>query len=314
MENRQYLSVMTVAASSGDIDLTLTTYDATTNITIIASVSGIASSEKESVTAQKIYNQLSIIISQYNATYSGVPSLLPNGPNPTFRLTRTDHCICIFSECQFSLEVTENNTGNIFIIDTVPVLGTVQDAQAFGVLIGQDFTDLTPSQIANLLLIASAEIIGQIKNPIVASTYIFQHWGQWEESVEFDMKPLIYVDNPYIVRPDILTFLTQTETAEPLGVYDFNDKTGWTAFRYAQDVFNSYEPFDDNNDWRISYIAGYKSIPALIKKALIMMTLYIQDASFAGIDQLEGGTFKVKYAKDIDKLKLILLPIRGFFL
>lgn len=305
---------MTIAASSGDIEFTLTTYDAQTNVTIIANATGISSGNEEIPIAKRIYDQLSIIIDQYDATYSKIPSLIQNGPQATFQLTRTDHCICFYSETQFSLEISNNDTGTIFVIDTVPVLSTVDDAISYGGLIGQDYSSYTNTQISQLLLISSAELIAYMKNPIVASTYRFQYWGDWSESVQLDMRPLISVDPPYIIRPDILTFLTQTSIPEPTLIYDIEFKTGWIAYKYSQNVFNSYEPFDDNNDWRLTYIAGEKAIPALVKKALALLAGFITDGSFDGVDSLQGGTFKVGFSSGKDRLTLILLPLKAYFL
>lgn len=320
MENRQYLSVMTVAASSGDLELTLTTYDAPTNLTIVANITGISSSDDEDTIARAILDQGKIIISQYGATYNGYPDYLVDGPAATFRVTRTDHCLCFYSESQFTLEITNNEIGSILLIESIPALMTNQEAEDMAALIVLDLTDsggstLTATQLANFILLASSEFVTYTKNPIVASTYVFENWGNWQESVKLDMIPLISVDPPYTRRPNLFSFfISMSDYPDNRNVYDFNSKTGWVAYRFAQEVFEAYEPFDDNNEWKISYVAGHKSIPLIVKKAIIQLMGVLGDIGDADVKDLRGGTFQVGLMDIKDKLKLIFMPIKSLIL
>lgn len=314
MENRQYLSVMTVPSSSGTLSFTINTYDTTPLITLSASVTGITSGESEKSVANKIKSQLSIILTQNNLKFNGSITELSSttGPEETFRLTRTDHVVCFFSEAQFSIDIT-NPTGSIIMIDPNPALITVTDAIAYGGALGETYDGLTNQQIAYLILLASSQIVSIINNPFVLSTYVHEHWGRWDESIKLEYTPLASVDNPRINRPDILSFLSVVSTSEPLTVYDIQAKTGWIAYKYAQEVFNAYEPFDDNTGFRISYVAGEKSLPAALKKAIIEMTSHITDLA-EGLKLLQGGTFQVQFSTTTDQMRAILLPLEPYFL
>lgn len=320
MENRQYLSVLTTALASGDLELTLTTYDSSTNLTIVANITGISSSDDEDTIARAILDQGKIIISQYGGAYSGYPDSIIDGPAATFRITRTDHCLCFFSESQFSLEITNNETGSIALVADIPALITVQEAKDMAALIVLDLTDsggstLTDTQLANFILMSSSEFVTYTKNPIVASTYVFSNWGNWQESVKLDMTPLISVDPPYVQRPNLFSFfISMSDYPDNRNVYDFNSKTGWIAYRFAQDVFNAYEPFDDNNLYKISYVAGHKTIPQIVKKAIIQLMGVLGDIGDTDLKSLRGGTFQVDFVDLQDKLKLIFMPVKSYII
>lgn len=302
MENREYLSVLSVAASSGSLTLTLTTYDSsTTNVTIVAAVTGITSGDSETTIARKVMDQVPTILIQNAAKYSGVPSLIQNGPLPTFRLTRTEHVVCFYSECQFDISVT-NPTGCIVELENVFI--TTTEALDFSSIFGLGFDLMTAPHLSKLLSITSSRLVNMLNNPIVISTYRHDENTKWRRAIRLNRVPIVSVDKTMIRYPDILPFLAQVEVADINTFFDIDHLRGWIEYKFSQESIMCYEPFDYGNSIRLSYTAGYKYIPQEIKSAIIELAYNLQIFSGLGsFDSLKGGTFSVTLGSDLFEKK-----------
>jgi hypothetical protein len=310
---------MTDMASSGNLGLSIVTYDANPNLTLTATVTGLSTSDTEITAAEKIRSQMTTILAQNTATYSGIPTLLTDSPSATFRLTRTDHSICFFSECQFDLTVSSNTTGAIFNIGSSPTLLTNDDARDLGALVGEEFEDsngtaFSEAQLALLLSVVSAKLIYLIHNPIVASTYRFETWTEWTRGVKLPKTPLISLDPPVIQSPIYPMFLMTSETTpETLSLFHIESKTGWLMYKAAQEIFLDYEPFDYNNFFRVSYVAGERKIPDIIKQIIVELVSVTTEEDASGLS-LAGGTFKVDTKSALETVKSNLIYLAPFIL
>lgn len=317
MNNLQFISVLTVPASSGQAVFEIKTYDASTNIILTLTATGLNTTDSENAIAKKIYDQFNTLLTNNSANFTA-PVYGADTPAAKFRAHRTEHVISIFSESQFSVELLSNTTGNIIYIDNVPIPLTISEAQSLGAIQGQQFKDfdgnnLTNSQIADLLAASFAEFVAYTNNYVVMATYVHEEEGIGDDAIQLGKRPLVSVDIPQIRRPIFLTNIAQETTVSGMFIYIVNRELGWIQYKFAQDILFNYEPFDKGNEIKISYVAGYKSIPLAVKSALLRLTtLYQHDAD---IDQLEGGTFRVVFSKEKTTITKILGPFaKSYFL
>lgn len=301
MEARQCINIMTPPASGGSITFQFQTYNANPNIIIVATVTGVDATNSEEDLAANIAYQIGTIDIQNHVDFEGNVDLVNNPPpDANFYLSRTDHVVNIFSQSQFSLKVTANNTGSDVEITTDPILVKLSEAKEFGPSLGQNWVNLstgatlTNDQIIAALRMSSSYLTAVLRNRIVKSMYILQVLGNYTISVQTLKRPIVRVFNPLLRRPDVPTFLDlSSQLVDPLSVYDVADDTGWITYRYAQEVFNAMEPFDKNNTWRLAYEAGYHNIPDAVKFAIVRLT-YIQQR-FSNVKSLKGGTSEIVY-------------------
>lgn len=320
MEARQCINIMTPPASGGSISFQFQTYNANPNITIVATVTGVDATNSEEDLAANIAYQLGTIQIQNQVDFEGNVDLVTNPPpDANFYLSRTDHVINVFSQSQFSVKVTANNTGADVEITPDPILVKLSDAKAFGPSVGNNWVDsstgiaLTNSQIITALRLSSSYLVSVLRNRIVKSMYILQILGNWTISVQTQKKPIIRVFNPLLRRPDVPTFLDlSSQLVDPLSVYDVQDDEGWIAYRYAQEVFNALEPFDKDNTWRLAYEAGYHNIPDAIKFAIIRLA-YIQQR-FSNVKSLKGGTSEIVYGTTNSDVQILFRVLGDYAL
>ena len=337
MDNRKYWSILIPCASSGSINFTLASQNANTNaytinnnypscpesnnfgfnnITITGVITGLNPSQTESQMALTIFTQASSIIASAGYYYNGAPLAVPDPPYPSWRLVQTGHVVNIWSQSQFTLDITADNTGSYYSITDTPTLTTVADALKFGPVTNQYFQNnvggpLTTIQIADLMTATSAYVTEILKNPVVQGCYYYEAWTNFINGIQLQNYPIQYMDNPYILRPTIITNLTLSATADLDSRYFIDSATGWVQFRFAQDMLFNFEPFDMNNQWRCTYIAGYLQIPTAIKLAVVAMSYQLQTQS--NVQELRGGSFVVRFNPSQDRaIKTIFEPLRKY--
>ncbi len=309
MQNNQYISILTTAASAGTIQFTLQTLDAASNVTIVASCTGLTTSQSETSLAQSIKSQLTTLT--LAASYTGTPSSLAQGPQATFRFNNTDHIVEVFSESRFNLSVTSNTTGAIVKVGDVPCLITVAQATSVAYVTDQTFETgdgvaYTNTQIADLIELISAKIITLLNNPIVATTYRHETYGNWQKGIELAHTPVISVDTPSVYFPGNFNFLITDQGTTSKDLYFFEDD-GDVTYRFAQEIIDCVEPFDYGNLFRMTYIAGYGRIPTIVRLSLV--ELVSAEIETGEVLSLSGGSFSVKIGgeKSILQEKLSLL-------
>lgn len=335
MENRVYLSVvapvtLSVPPSGGGFNFTLSTYDATNwvdstnnsyfspaNVTISGQITGLQTGDDEITIAFKIGTQLATIIEQNGATFKGVPRSVPAGAAATFRTIRTDHVLNLFSESQFRFTISGDTTGIILDISDEPTLCTVAFAKQYGKVYGQLWIDystgatLSNTDIAAALRMMSAELIMECRNPIVMSGFVHEMMTRGTSGTWLRHRPVVYVDMPHILSAHFLSFLS-IPIIDVLSAYFIESRNGYIDYRFHQDFVEAFEPFDEGNIFRMSYVAGFKQIPDAIKIAILRLST-ISDFD-PRIGELQGGTSRFKQGMNIMELrKLYFSPLRAFF-
>jgi hypothetical protein len=314
VDNRVFLSVMTPAASTGTSTFNLSSYNATPNVSITFTVTGITAGMNEFLVANTICTQASNAIYDAGWLFQGVLGLLTDPISANYQTANTGHVTSFFSQAQFALSQVADTTGTAYYIDSIPVLATVTDAMSYAPLANQLLQtcaggQLSQQQIIDLFALASAELIGVTNNNIVSSYYIFEWTSNIANAIRFQAPPIQMYWNPYIIRPTIVAMTTDVATFDLSINYDVDYQTGWCTFKFAQDLLFNYEPFDNQNQWRCAFQGGWNYIPREIKLALYQLSYLIQTTS--NISSISDGVTRVTYAKDNNITKReIFSPLR----
>jgi len=310
---RNYISVLTPCAASGNIIFSLETFNAVSNISLTLNVSALQDSDEIS-TALAIKNQFVTLLTQASAIYTGVPVYSDQDPLATFYIERTDMVVSIWSQAQFRLQVISNNTGSEVRVGPNPVLGTLAQAKAYGPIMGADFSDsneiaLTDNQIMDALELASDQVIRIVNNYFVIANYLQEYTGHMEGSIFLNVGPIVTWDQPFIRRPSILVNLTIPFSQTRLS-YSIVRKTKMLNYRYDNAIFGYYDPFDMNNEVKMTYRAGYLNIPRIVtEKVLQVTTLLLNDTN---VKTLKGGSFSVEFRLPKETYNSIATELRHF--
>lgn len=308
--NHQFLSFLNRPSGSGDITLTLQSYISQSDSLITLSVTGL-SAVSPHVNAFNATTQINTQLTQYGMQYTGAPSfssisLLSAGPaQPTFssqlgagnfRIHQSDHVISFFSEAPFSLDVCSSVPGLQVICGNDPILATVDTARKYGPLSQFDMTGLGDAQIAILLELASTKLTTVLNNSIVVSTYIHSEVGYLQRSMFLrEGLPGIYYDGVRIKRP------YQIYSYPYIGAslnWNYNHDTGELYWIPSQNVIDMFDPTAPGNEIRISYVAGYFSIPNEIAYGVVTLMQAISENT-ANIESLKTGTWAVKFKSTV---------------
>lgn len=328
MLTNQFLSVMASAASAGNLTLILETYDLQANITLSLSVSGITGTETENQLAFKCFTQMNTILSQNNYSYPNVPPSgqdttiqqyisFPDQPMyPSFALTRTDHVMCVSSQCDFSLLITTNTTGAKIVVSSDPALLTVTQARNLRLGLRANYEDMdgtpyTDDQLIQIIQAASSNLCSYLKTYVVATTYMYGEVTQGTKSVFTPKGPIIDFFPPVARRPNgIFTIMIGIIWGSYKSNFAVDKERNEIYYRYAQDFLFNLEPFDDGNEIMIPYIAGYKKIPPIIQASVVNVMNIIGIDEY---DSLQGQSFKVTMHDKTEIYKQLALSLGSFF-
>jgi hypothetical protein len=314
-DNTVYVSVLSPATAGGSIVFSAETYDAETDISFTGTVT-ILNGDSEETIAVKIKNQLTTQLTTLDYLFSGYPVFSTNPPTGSFAVVRARHIVSIFSEAQFSLALTSNNTGANVYLDSVPIPMTLPEAKFKGPIYGQDFLDdegnlLSDDIIIAMLAAASTEITEDLNNPIVARTCVYTEICGATDSIFLNKTPVVSWVGPSIKRPQS-GLSTISPILDSRNRFMVNSDTGEITYRYAQPFLMDYAPFDKNNELKMSYVAGHYTIPNAFKNAIYQWTSFLQETAGGSIKELAGGTFKVKFGGTDEDKTIILLPLSKF--
>lgn len=316
---RKYLSVMTPASASGSLSFTLQTYNASPNVTLTVTVTGITAGMPEEVIAGTICNQASAAMVAQGSLFQGWIGTITSPVTGAWQTAFTGHVVSLFSLAQFAvLNVTDIGTGVIVFEDSSPVLCTVNEALMDGPLSSQLLqacggTALSTSQIINLLAMASADVCAITRNDFIQSWYVFQLTTNITNAIRFPNYPVVFYYNPFDIRPTIIQIAAQVAIFDLPTRYSVDYQTGWCTFRYAQDLLFNYEPFDMNNQWFCAYLAGFYQIPREVKTAVLRWSYVCQ--AFSNITEMWDGITKITWSvdKNIEKRNIFApLKARGY--
>ena len=309
-DHRTYYSILTPPTASGDLDITLETLDAETNITFTTTIS-LTSAMSEVEVAREIEDGLNLSLGTNSASYEGSPAFSDDPYQATFQITRSDHVLCIWSQAQF--EITENyiSLGGFAKASTSPVWVTIEKAESHngGCFLGRNGLPMETSMIADYLEGSCAEVASMLKNNIVLSTYLGEYSTKQTQAIFTSPTPGVSIDTPIIKRK---YFYENVWTVEYLPIsYNWIRRTGRLQYR-PDEIFNLIpEAFDLGNEVRVTFIAGYSHIPVEIQRAAVTYAVS-QIANPAGVAELKGGSFSVKFHTSKEQLYQWFLPIKKY--
>jgi hypothetical protein len=291
----------------------LETYNSQANIALSFTATS-SGTETEVGLAYSLASQFNTILIQASAAYNGQPVFSDQLPISSFNVTVTDHVVCIWSQANFRIELTSNTTGSSILVGPSPVLVTLQKAKNYAPLLGIEFSDfnennLTDKQIMVLMELASDQIVKLTNNNIINSTYLKEHIGNMTGTLTLGKGPITSWDVPYIRRPYIILV-----TAIPLGqaaiAYNVVTRLKLVNYRFTNDLMNLFDPFEMNNEVKMSYRAGFLNIPRIIQEKVVeMSSLMLTDTN---IKSLKGGSAAVEFRAPQEVLNAISQELRAY--
>lgn len=316
-DSAQFISVLTPCTATGTIRVVLQTFDASTDATITTDVS-VTNTDTVEAVAVKILNALNVELAAENADYRGYPVNSIAEPEATFQCNRTGHIVSIWSESQFSLTVSHPGsvTGVTWKVGN-PLFLSLAEMASVGTIFRQTYLGVGGVALSNtekqdLVYAACVEIVEFLSNPIVIRTYVHEEIGFWTESIYLRKTPITTWDAPLIRPAAVPTGLVTSDFQDVRTPYTVSKKSGEVHFRKAQNILFSYEPFDYHNEIRMSYRAGYGTIPDVIKHTAVKLTKLYERAS-TGFKMLAGGTSKIEFENSVSEAKTDLLQVLDSF-
>ena len=313
MDWRNYLSVMTPAASAGNIVYNITTYDAETNISLNVTVSA-TTGESEIALARRINEQVTVQLVQASAQYSGLPAFSSQVPQATFYLGQTDHIVSVWSQATFLITEVSNATGAAIQISSSPTFVTLAQGQDLGPLLGLDYTDanevaLTDAQIMTVLQLASDQIVRLTNNDLVIACYLHEYIGSMQGTILLRQSPIVNYDRPAVLPP-ILVSTGLYYVYNYYSSFQVDRKLRLLNYRFGSNLMNAGDPFDTNNEVKVTYRAGYMNIPRIVQeKTLLIVALMLNDPN---VSELRGGSFQVKFRLPIETLKAVSAELSAY--
>lgn len=169
---------------------------------------------------------------------------------------------------------------------------------------------ITEAQMIKLLTLASADITRTLKNNIVMSSYLKEIRGNDTTGVKLSPSPIIDFDEPRIRRKDVSDNFNLPSWGK--WVYFINHASGELCYRRDEFLVDSQSPFSRDNLVYVGFIAGHYTIPEEIKKAVVEMSRYLLQPRQMDIQELAGGSGRIKFGDKIPAIKRIYLALKGF--
>lgn len=310
---RNYISVMTPPATSGNLTFTVETFDALSNVSLTFNVSSTGAEDEQGL-ALAIESQLNTLLIQASANFNGQPVFSNYSPAASFYVDRTEHVVSFWSQAQYRLQLTSNPLGASIRIASSPTLITLARAQALAPLLGVDFTDfnensLTTTQIMDLLELASGQIINLTNNYMVIACYLMEVIGNMTGAIKLKSKPVLDYDAPYIVRPNLLMPITlpilQTGYA-----YEIVRDLGVFQYRYDNNILSVWDPFEMRNEIKMTYRAGLLNIPRIVQEKVIQISALALNNT--NVKVLKGGSASVEFRLPQEVLNSISQELAQF--
>lgn len=269
MENLQYISFVSAATSTGSLSFLLETQELNSNVSLTLSVSGISGSESPEALAIKTYTQFRTALTQQGYKFEGELYYADLDKSAKFDIQRTENIVSVFSQTTFTLSASTNTIGCDLSINPHPLLLTLNDYTTVNRIGGLSGSTVTAQKIEDISF-ASSVLCSYLKNNIVNSTYIDTEITSGKVSIFTRKFPLRDFYAPTVRRAYGMSFVIQSSFQFSPDIkrnFAIDNNRREIKYRYSQDFFNAYEPFDDGNEVMLAYIAGYDKIPANLKLA-----------------------------------------------
>ena len=333
MDYRTYISVFTPPVTSGNLTVQIQTFNAVVNFNVSTTVA-VLNTDDEITTATNIQAAILTLLQANSFNFidqngvSTVGTMLypppPNGapvfsnfpPLPQFRPTRSDFVICMWSQCQYRIQVSAGSTGTLLKVAPTGLYCTLAEFTAREGLQGADFTDIngvavSNTQLMTLCQMASDQISKICNNKIIYSTYFHAETGRGTASIVFRVRPGIEFDLPQCRRPYIISASSVLITKSPVA-YDFNTQLGILTYRFSNGLIEISEPFGKLNEIKTTYTAGYLFIPDVIKDITIQIANQLMDDPL--LESYKGSDFTYNQVSFMDRFKYYQAFLREFVL
>ena len=304
---------MTPATSTGIHTFTLATTDAIPNISLTLTASS-TSGDDEITVAQSIVSQFNTQLAFASALYTGTPVFSDQAPAATFYVASTDHCVSIWSQARYRLQLTSNTAGTSVVIGPCPIPITLARALALGPLTGVDFTDsnenlLSNSQIINLLEYSSDQVMRLINNYFVIACHLHEHLGNMEDTIFLRAGPIVDWDRPNIRRPIAILSIAIPILQSSIA-FSVDRRSKMVNYRYGNSLMYTWDPYDMNNEVKMTYRAGHLNFPRILQEKIVQAaSLTLNDTN---IKSLKGGSFAVEFRLPIETLRAITQELRQY--
>lgn len=329
MDNKQYISILSTA--TGTYTVNVESLNTDTSVSFAVTTAGSAGDDEVDM-AKRLQEAFITVLTNTSADvvvdgvsttvpllYSGTPVYSSGSPLPTFQVTRTDHVLCVWSQCQFRVEL-DSSIGNQMVVETIPLLDTLESFESMAAIRGVDLetlegTALTTAQKVLLIKTVSSQIVEFTRNAFVMSTYLEEITGRITMGVRTKKRPIVEFDSPRM-RYAVLLWTVVSGVIRSIKGYDVNHSTGWIKWRHHSPLLDTREPFGYNNEVKITYVAGYMNIPFIVKEKLVSLAgiALSGDETGGDIAMLAGGTGRVQYTSGgvSDTVKYILTQLSAY--
>lgn len=306
MSFNEFISVFRGPTQDGVATITITSIDLDPPVQIVATTPSLSSSLSPDDIAQAIFDAVKAQLVLEDKLYSGQPAFLEEGAPFTFRPLITDHVVTLWSQARFKLKATLSS--GVLLADMTPAFVTRDQLNSIARSLGRPL-NLSDDDKAQAVLISSAELIaGMNGNLIVAACYIEAQPGFDTRGTVFPQNNILHCDPEISRSPSLVGFTGVTKLIGGLPS-DLNAEIGHV---YYPDMPFQYEPYQRNTQVRRTYVAGFNSIPVIVKRSaceLGSMAMVPRE-----IASVKGGSGQVVLRVDGKALQSVLFNVREYIL
>ena len=316
MSHKVFFNVLKNVTSAGSLTGKLKTLDASPVKDVSGTLATAITTETPIQLAEKLETGLNSLLTTNLMRYTDDGDLVFSDqvPPPTFRITRTDHVIEIWSQARFSFSITSSPFGSITPITSEPIPITIQDAKDLRLITIGEFqnsegTALADNEIAILLKIASDRLMKVLGNQVVLGTTLHENVSHLTRSMFLKRRPVVDYDAPKVKRPDEMN-ATASALLQSKSSWILIARTGEMRWRFASSPFDLGDPLDIDNEVRMTYLSGYQMIPEAIKQAVVELATDISEP--LDFDKIQVGSMNVSMGENKTKLKDLLSFLREY--
>lgn len=297
----------------GTIRITFTSNNVDPEVSFYVDVVLAGTEKDEKAVARKIYLAiLAKLKEDDNALlYGGAPVGNRSAIPFTFYPILTDHVVCIWSQGDFSVEISsEDDPIPATVLEgSVPAYATVTEFLARYRALGVSLEPITggdaleEDEIASAIEFASGEAYSVMGRLICKAVYWHQQSMSGEDGFTVDQTPCVLVHRARSKGPAAAEIGIIQDNA---GISDFipdnvGRETGVISFAtMGISPMDTFTAGDFGNYLSVTYVAGERSIPAVLRREVIKLVGAQIIPTF--ISKLKIGTAEIQF-KDIDKVR-----------
>lgn len=229
--------------------------------------------------------------------YDGTPAPASETPPFTFRTLVCDHVVNVWSQHEFTIEVDTGDAISV-AVESTPAFVLVSEFNVIKRAVGVNTKPmlggaaLVDDEIISAIAAASAQACATLGKLICAATYVHEEFGGGSDGMTLEETPVVSIDTRVTGSPDfnrIIYGLKLDQTARQTGVIQF----GSAGIK----LFDVWSSGDVGNYIGISYVSGYTTIPAILKREVVRYTGAQLVPIFAS--KFKIGTMEVTFADPV---------------